>query len=210
MKFKKFAVLPFRANAYIVYKEKEGFIIDPGGSIKKLQSEADALNIKIKAVLLTHGHFDHCGAAYYFQKLGAKVYIHRNDAEKIKSAKGSLAENFGLPYTPVVADVLLDDGDELNIADYNINVIHTPGHTSGGVCYVIENYIFTGDTIFLNSVGRTDLGEDGDHYELLASIMNKLFTLEKDYVLLPGHEENTTLSHEKLTNPYLEFGWNKR
>lgn len=209
MKYKKFAVLPLRANAYIVYNGNEGFIIDPGGSQNRLQHEIDALNLKITAVLLTHGHFDHCGAAAYFQRQGAKVYIHHADAEKTLSAEGSLAAAFGLPFVPFKADVLLHDGDIINIAGYEIKVIHTPGHTAGGVCYLIENYIFSGDTIFLNSVGRTDLGEDGDHYELLASIMNKLFTLKGDYDILPGHEENTTLLSEKENNPYLEFGWNK-
>ena len=207
MKMFHFKAGPIAANSYILYNDAgRGFIIDPGGSYKRVSLEAQKLGVTLEAVLLTHGHFDHALAAAELQAHGAKVYIHENDAEKL-SGNGNLGYRFGCPFQTLVPDYLLHDGESLSLCGMTVRVIHTPGHTSGGVCFLIDNALFTGDTLFHNSIGRTDLG-DGSISELVRSVNQKLFTLPGDYTVYPGHEDFTTLEEERRENPYLEFGWN--
>jgi glyoxylase-like metal-dependent hydrolase (beta-lactamase superfamily II) len=189
------------ANTYIVYDENtlEGFIIDPGGNYKRIIKETEDNKIRLKAQLLTHGHFDHCGASAELQEYGVPVYIHCLDADKLTS-EGNLAGFFGLPFENFRADKILKGGETLIIAGMQIKVLHTPGHSEGGVCYICGNKIFCGDTIFYMSVGRTDFG-DGNAQTLNDSIINKLFKLEGDYELYPGHGQPTTLEFERKNNP---------
>ena len=122
----------------------------------------------------------------------------------------SLASEFSrLDIPPAEADRLINDGDIIKLPFADIKVLHTPGHTRGGVCYVTDNMIFSGDTLFNSSIGRTDF-PGGDYDTLVDSIRNKLFTLEGDYIVYPGHDRSTTLYHEKAENPFLGFGWDKK
>ena len=122
----------------------------------------------------------------------------------------SLASQFSRrEIEPAKADVLINDGDIIKLPFADIKVLHTPGHTRGGVCYVTGDVIFSGDTLFNSSIGRTDF-PGGDYDTLVSSIRNKLFALEGDYTIYPGHDGSTTLAHEKAENPFLGFGWDKK
>jgi hydroxyacylglutathione hydrolase len=196
---------PVSANTYIVYNPAvmEGVVIDPGGGYKRIKQEAAQAGIALKAQLLTHGHFDHCGASAMLQKDGIPAYIHEKDFDK-PMGSGCLAESFGIPFDHFTPDCKVRDGEVLHIASLEIKVLHTPGHTSGSVCYIIEDAIFSGDTLFNMSVGRTDFPE-GDFKALNKSIRDKLFALEGDYALYPGHDEFSTLSYERKYNPMVEW-----
>lgn len=206
MKMLHFKTGPISVNTYIVYNEstREGFIIDPGGGYKRIKKELTDNKITLTAQLLTHGHFDHCGACKALQDDGVPVYIHEKDADKLYS-DGNLAKFLGTEFDIFKADRILKDGDTLNLAGYNVSVLHTPGHSAGSVCYVVESSIFSGDTLFNMSVGRTDF-PDGNAKALVNSIKNKLFLLKGDYNLYPGHDEFSTLEYERQYNPYVEYG----
>ncbi len=182
-------------------------VIDPG----EAQPALDALEADKRtcvAVLLTHGHFDHIGGVRALQEtFGAKIYIHEADAGMLKSNRMSLAVLTGGLVKPVEPDVLLKGGETLRLAGLALDVIHTPGHTKGGVCYALksERKLFVGDTLFLEGSGRTDF-PGGSEKELYHSIADKLFPLEGDFDVYCGHEEDTTLQHERDNNPFVEMG----
>lgn len=190
----------YKANCYVLYKDGEALVIDPGGSYDRIVAEASAVGAKIKYVLLTHAHFDHAGACARLMRDGAEVFVHENDAGKC-FGEGNLARLMGgIEFEKFTPSHLLRDGDELDLAGYHVKVIHTPGHTSGSVCYLVEDAIFSGDTLFMNSVGRTDL-PDGDLSALIASL-KRLYKIEKNYVVYPGHLASTTLHAERDKNNF--------
>jgi len=178
-----------RTNTYIVYDEKmmRGFVIDPGGNAEGILRAAEERGITLEAQLLTHGHFDHIGAVAELQDRGIKAYIHAKESAKLADG-----DRYGVRYTE--ADFTVEDGDVIVAAGFKIEVLHTPGHTSGGVCYLTEGALFSGDTLFFEGVGKTDLS-DGD-YEALQASLEKIFALG-DYVVFPGHGQSTTLEHER-------------
>lgn len=188
------------SNIYIVYDKDslDTVIIDAGGGYDLINDKINSLRLNVKGLLITHGHFDHIWIAKKLQDDGIKVYIHRDDADKLPENNNfNMRRNF----PRLNADVLLEEGD-LALGSLNINVVHTPGHSRGGVCYIIEDAMFTGDTLFRLNVGRTDF-IDGSQKDLLNSIKNKLFKLKKDYKIYPGHDRPTTLFYEKENNPYV-------
>lgn len=201
MKVVKFQVGPMRANAYLVFKEgaSSAILIDAGGNYPRILDVARENGVKIDYVLLTHGHFDHVGAVSNLQKDGAKVYMHTNDVDKVTTDK-SLCGISHIKIEKFTPDELVWDGDKLHIADLVVEVIHTPGHTSGGVCYLIGGNLFCGDTLFHGSFGRVDLG-DGNMRALKDSIIEKIFSLPDDVTVHPGHEDSTTVGREKQYNP---------
>ncbi len=175
-----------QTNCYIVSaQDARAVVIDPGDEAEKIAKYIDDNGITVEYIFITHGHFDHIGAlAAIKEKTGAKVVINERDAEYIK-------------FSP---DILCKDSDEIKAAGLTFRVIQTPGHTKGGVCYLCENAIFSGDTLFYESVGRTDL-PNGDFGELCVSL-KRLSLLAGEYDIYPGHGQSTTLSHEKKHNPF--------
>ncbi len=192
---------PLSVNTYVVYDEStgRGFIIDPGGSYKRLSEDLSAKNITVEAVLLTHGHFDHTGAAKEFQDAGAKVYIHSADADMLHDGS-NLGSTFGGKNPPFHADVLLHGDCTIVVAGIALQLIHTPGHTPGCICLLAGGKLFSGDTLFLLSVGRTDF--PGGNTEDLRASLAKLFALDGDCEVYPGHDAFTTLDYERKNNPY--------
>lgn len=187
-----------RANSYILTKDgKHAVMIDCGG--KEPLAFVQSRGMEIEYVLLTHGHFDHIGGCAALQAAGAKIGCSKEEKSLVFSAD-NLAEEVGVRIPSFQLDFTFDDGDILKLAGMEISVIATPGHTPGGVCFLCEDKLFTGDTLFYESVGRTDF-PGGSGEELHKSLL-KLFKLEADYTVYPGHEEETTLEHERKYNPY--------
>ena len=198
---------PLAVNTYIAwYPSEEEYsdcvVVDPANSGKVLRA-LEERKLNCRAILLTHGHFDHImGVAKLREATGARVYINKLDAKAMKDDGASLASMVGIRVDPSKVDVFVKDGMEFTEAGIAFRAIHTPGHTKGGVCYIIENerVIFSGDTLFRLSYGRTDLA-GGDAVELYESLTYKLFALRGDYRVLPGHDRETTLEFERLHNP---------
>ena len=164
---KKLIVGDLLENCYIISEDKDCIVIDPGDDYEKIKSYIDENGLKIQAVLLTHGHFDHCASCYKLQQNGAKIYIHKLDADKLYT-NGNLAVLMNKKFDKLKADVLLEEG-ELKIGQFEFFIIHTPGHSEGGVSYVYQNNVFCGDTMFENGYGRYDF-YDGSLQKLSKSL----------------------------------------
>jgi len=200
----KVVVGPFATNCYIVGDEssKEGIIIDPGDEAEKILKKVNELGLDIKLILLTHGHIDHAGALKEVKEaLNVEVAIHTDDAnfELYQSAGLVLGLFYPKPATP---DRLLKDGDTLDVAGMRFDVLHTPGHTAGGICLLRDGVVFSGDTLFNHSIGRSDL-PGGNHSHLLESIHSKLLVLDDNTTVYPGHGDETTIAAERNGNPFL-------
>jgi len=198
---KKIVVGPLESNCYLVGDEhtKEIFVIDPGGDYKEIKSVIDKYSLKPKAVINTHGHGDHIGANKEFS---IPVWIHRLDADFLMDPSKNLSGAFGFLLKTKSASRLLEDGDMLDIGKYNLEVIHTPGHTPGSICLKGAGVILTGDTLFCQGIGRTDFTY-GSEEDITSSIKEKLFTLDDDYVIYPGHGPSSTIGNEKINNPFI-------
>lgn len=187
-------------NTYILVNKTtgEGIAIDIGGNANYLFLESIKNQFNIKVILLTHGHFDHIGGVAFFKESGAKVYMGEKDYLMTQDDEENMGEEFGVLVKHFEVDGFLKEG-EYEFCGFEVKVIETPGHTEGGLSYIIGNMIFSGDTLFKDSYGRVDF-KGGDFTSLKNSI-NKLFSLEGDYEVYPGHEENTTLERERKYNP---------
>ena len=207
MILKRLEVGPFASNCYIVGSEsdKEGLIIDPGEGAQTIIKSVRDLELDIKTIVLTHGHIDHIGALGEVKEAtGAEVAIHTEDAQRLQGEEGrSISALFGVPYkTPPAPDRLLKGGDSIDIGDLHFTVLHTPGHTPGGICLLGHDMVFTGDTLFNYGVGRTDL-PGGSYQQLMNSIHTQLMTLPGDTVVYPGHGPKTTIEDEHQGNPFI-------
>ncbi|MGN0666868.1 MAG: MBL fold metallo-hydrolase [Huintestinicola sp.] len=197
----------FGVNSYIVVSETgNGVLIDAPDDAGYILKTLREKNIRLKKLLLTHGHFDHiAAAAEIVRQTGAHVYIHKADAPKLSDSRLNLTDFFHLPdVEPVYGENTVSDGDVITQDELSFQVLHTPGHTSGCVCYIIDDIMFCGDTLFKGSIGRTDT-PDGN-FEVLDNTLKMLYEFKgryEDYVLCSGHGPTSKLSTEKKTNPYL-------
>jgi glyoxylase-like metal-dependent hydrolase (beta-lactamase superfamily II) len=190
-------------------ESKKAAVIDPGGAAGKIKAEADKRGYEIIYILNTHNHPDHTAANAELKDLtGAKILIHKDDAHHLSSpSMASAAISMGCQPSPP-ADKTLDDNELISLGqDCQIKVVHTPGHTPGGVCFYNEGNIFTGDTLFVGAVGRTDLS-GGSWPVMLNSLKNRVLTFPEDTVVWPGHHygptPQSTVGREKRTNPFVQ------
>ena len=204
MIIKTLVVGSFQVNNYLVIDENSGeaVLIDAGGDFEATKKLAEENKAKIKYILNTHGHMDHIAGDYDIQtKMDAKVFLHQDDEFLIPLMKAHLVE-YGMPkYEAPKVDEYVKDGQEIQLGDLSFKVIHTPGHTPGAVSYLIGNVLFSGDTLFKDSVGRTDL-PGGSYNQLEKSIKEKLFTLDDNVTAYSGHGPSTTIGYEKKFNPF--------
>lgn len=194
-------------NCYILSNvdTKEAIVIDPSDSAPSIIKVLQENDLVCKAILLTHGHFDHIMAASELvAATGAKIYAHEAEAALLADPMLNASKRLHRECT-LAADVCLKDGETLEIAGFTIKVIHTPGHTAGGVCYyLVDNDImFSGDTLFLEDIGRSDL-PTGNGIQLVESIMEKLMPLKDDIIVYPGHDKPTTIGYEREHNMYIQ------
>ena len=194
----------FAANCYVLFVGTEAAVIDPGACSTALMKLLDDNGLHVTQILLTHGHADHItGAPALRERTGAPISIHQLDAP-CTDGGWSLADECGYPPVHFKADRLLQDGDTIAVGDETLTVLHTPGHSPGGVCFLHEKdrLLFTGDTLFCLTAGRTDF-PGGDMATLMASL-KKLTALTDDTVVIPGHGMFTTIGDEKRGNPFLQ------
>ena len=192
MNIKTLILGPLQVNCYILWETEQCLVIDPGFEPERVMKTCDELGLKIQAILLTHGHFDHVGGVKKIaEKTGCQVFLHPDELSLppfITSGK--------LYYTDTYAE-----GDEITLAGMTFTVLHTPGHTPGAVCLHFGDHLFTGDTLFAGSCGRTDL--PGGDWQTIMLSLERLAELEGDYAVYPGHGEATTLERERTSNPYM-------
>jgi len=196
----------FGANCYILYDERsmEAMVIDPGGDGEYILARIEEKGLRVRYILITHGHFDHIGAVRFLkEKTGGLIAIHKLDADNLIDGYKNLSFFTGVESTQAEADLLLEHGSVIEVGDIRCDIIHTPGHSIGSICVLVPGAVFTGDTLFQGSVGRTDL-LGGDLKELLKSISERLLVLDDSTVVYPGHGPKTTIGDEKAVNPFLE------
>ncbi|MGL4850156.1 MAG: MBL fold metallo-hydrolase [Clostridium sp.] len=200
MQIEKIITGLYEENTYLLIDENTKFcaIVDPGDEEERIIEKIENLQINPKFIILTHAHFDHVGAVEaLMKKYNIPFYMHKNEeeyVEKDSTVFGNLKK----------ADKFVNEGDEIALGNTVIKVIHTPGHTKGGVCYLADNKLISGDTLFNGSVGRADF-PGGNMSELLSGINEKLFTLDSNIEVYPGHGPKTTIGYEKNNNPFFRM-----
>lgn len=204
MQIEKFSTPGMGENIYLVWETstKEAVMIDPGAPMMRLDNLIEEQGIKPIAILLTHGHGDHIlGCEHYQKKYDIPIYCHRNEQEMLERAKYNHSkEIFGMEYT--IEEAFYFDEGRLVLGSFEIEVIHTPGHTKGSSCFFIKDQLFSGDTLFKLGVGRYDL-YGGDEGSLMHSVKHKLFKLPEAVVVHPGHGVKTSIGYEKTHNPFI-------
>lgn len=201
----------FAANTYLLVSKNEAFVVDPSVSVAAIQRVLDKENAKLCGILLTHGHFDHTVSVDTLRKnLSVPLMMHTEDAQMLTDGKiDGFYDFYGKESTHMPADILLKNGDRLSLGDEKIEVMGTPGHSPGSVCYICdknenERFIVTGDTLFSNSIGRSDLWR-GDETEL-ANSLSLLSKLDKSMQLYAGHGPSSTLEASlKIAKYYIDF-----
>ena len=182
---------------------RQAVIIDPGGDAEQIISAVAEVGATIKMILLTHGHYDHiAGLREVKQHFNCPVLIHVADEEALTNPMVNLSALTGANITCEPAEQILDDGDQVAVGNLRLEVIHTPGHTPGGVCFRYGKVVFGGDVLFQGSIGRTDL-PGGSFEDLERSIISRLYVLPDDTTIYPGHGEPTTIGFEKKHNPFV-------
>ncbi len=197
-------VSPYETNCYVVGNQEGGIgiIIDPGDNAADIMRRVAELKLSIKYIVLTHGHIDHIGALKEVKEAtGAQVAVHSADANMLQDKTLAFLLGMRMPKQPE-PDILLDDGQKIEVDGLALTVLHTPGHSQGSVCLLGEGVLFSGDTLFQEGIGRTDL-PGGSYEAILRSIKTKLLTLPEETKVYPGHGPPTTIGEEKKFNPFL-------
>ncbi|MFC1995943.1 MBL fold metallo-hydrolase [Chloroflexota bacterium] len=207
MIYRTLEIMPFGTNCYLVASEqtRDGMVIDAAGDASRILSNIRELDLKIGLIVATHTHPDHIGAiGHVVENTGASFAIHTAEAEILQhydfSRFTAIDPIFQPPPPP---DRLLKDGDFLIVGDLKFQVLHTPGHSGGGICLIGYGVVFSGDALFNMSIGRTD-GPGGDSNLLISSIRAKLLVLPEQTVVLPGHGPKTTIGQERRNNPFFQ------
>lgn len=205
MKVIRIPVGIYAANCYIVYSEstKDGIVVDPGGDVDDILKIVEENNLKIKYIVLTHGHADHIGGVIGLRNaLNIPVMIHECDGEILVDGNKNLSNIMAMGTIEINSDILIKGGEIIEFGDLNAEIIHTPGHTFGGISIKIEDSIITGDTLFAGSIGRTDL-LGGDYNTIIDSIKNKIMVYPDETIVYPGHGPSSTIGKERVLNPFL-------
>lgn len=204
MKLEIFRVPPLGTNCYFIIDDTALAVVDPGGAAKELIRIIEEKKLCPAMVILTHGHFDHAGAAGELKSyFNIPIYIHTLDAPMLENAETSHATRFGYPYKGCTADVLLNEGDTVSVGETVFTVLHTPGHTKGSICLLSGNTLISGDTLFRGSIGNFDR----ENKEMMKESIRRLLSSEDAIEVFPGHEANTTIGIEKQTNPFANLNW---
>lgn len=206
MKVEKFVTGIISTNCYVAINEetKQAVIIDPAACPSYLMSHIKSEKLKVEAILLTHGHFDHImGIDGFLEEFDVPVYVHEDDSRLMTDPQMNQSGTYTAGYTYEGTESVRD-GQMLSLAGYTFKVLHTPGHTPGGVCYYVETekVLFSGDTLFQTSVGRTDFPQ-GSMSDLVRGIKEKLMVLPDEVMVYPGHMGETTIGYEKSHNPFI-------
>jgi len=199
-----FTVGLMETNCYILYDpdKREGLIIDPGAEGSRLIRFIKEKKLSIRYIINTHGHPDHIGANREIKnETNAPILIHRYDAPMLRKGQSVFSLILPSEYSSPPADTLIEDGDLIECADTKLKVLHTPGHTPGGISLLTEDSIFTGDTLFSGSIGRFDL--PGGSERILLNSIKKILSLDENLTVYPGHGPSTTIGHELHTNPFV-------
>ena len=208
MKLKALEVGPFLSNCYIAGSESgEGIVIDPGADAGRILKAVRELKLDIKLIVATHGHVDHVGAVKEVMKAtGAPFAIHRDEVPTLSQGGGMFSFLLTASHSsPPQPEILLQEGNKVEVAGLSFDVLHTPGHSPGGICLLGQGVVFSGDTLFCQSIGRFDFpGASG--YQLLDGIHSKLMVLPDSTVVYPGHGPQTTIGDERRWNPFLKPG----
>lgn len=205
MQYFRIRTFPFDENIYIYYDEQslDACIIDPGGSFEKIREFVNSKKLKVKSVILTHGHADHIGALQeiidHYKDI--EVIAAKREKKILNSPAYNLTINFGMKNTSFEATRYVEDGDTYQIGGKTLKFIVTPGHTSGSMCVFDGDIMFTGDTLFEGSIGRTDLPTGS--YQEMENSLKKLSQMNEDIIILPGHGEQSSIGQEKKYNPFL-------
>lgn len=204
VEIERIITFPMEQNAYILFLEggTTSVVIDPSFNVAAVLSSLKSLGLGCEAILLTHGHFDHiAGVEELRNTTGARVYIHKNDAGMLEDPEKNMSTLIGRTIKTPPAEYAFEGDADFLLAGIHIRAIETPGHSGGSVCYLAEDALFSGDTLFYMNIGRTDLyASDPTHME---ASLAKLKELKKDYRVYPGHGQSTSLFHEIDSNPYL-------
>ena len=203
MKIETLVVGFIDTNCYIVHDGEKAVVIDPGADAERILAKAEELGVIISHIFLTHAHFDHVLAvSAIIEKTGANLVA--NVGERKRMCDAELSGHTALrrrEFIPLYADIEIADCGALNVGDMHFEFMRTPGHTEGSMCIICEDTMFSGDTLFAGTCGRCDLA--GGDYEEMLKTLKKLYLLEGDYKVLPGHESATTLAKERVYNPYM-------
>jgi len=205
MKFERLSLGIYQANCYVIFDENnyESAIIDPGGDFELLKMFIEKNKLIVKYIILTHAHADHIGALIELQEYtGAKACIHQFDSEALQDSSINLSNMMGKNKVEVKPDIILQDGDELTVGNGLLEIIHTPGHTKGSICIKCKEIIFTGDTLFAGSIGRTDLA--GGSYDDIIKSLQKIIKYSDDTLICSGHGPLSQIKTEKSTNPFIQ------
>ncbi len=201
-----FILLPaFQTNTWLLYDDEDlsAILIDPAAPDSRLEEMIRRKGLKLSGIVNTHGHADHIGGNTYFKNaFSCPVMIHEDDAIMLIDNRKNLSEYMDTPLSENQADRLLKDGDIITMGSHDLKVLHTPGHTPGCICLLLDKFLISGDTLFEQSIGRTDF-PGGSHEKIIRSIIDKLFVLPDDTVVFPGHGPRTSIGLEKANNPFL-------